>query len=188
MTDGAIGSMPANPAASMIRRLKRRPDFLAAAKGQRFHTDRMTAQARLRTPGEMRDGSPAEGCHLGFTVTKRVGHAPERNRIKRRLRRAVEAAADAGASLQADVVVIARRPALDAPFATLVEDLRRAFGVLAKPPGPKSAGSKSAGHKSPGRSRERPGDAPSAGLDRTDATAARPPLPETTTPHGSTDG
>ncbi len=116
-----------------IERLKKRPDFLAAAAGRRFHTDRMTAQGRLRE-------SEAGGLRLGLTVTKRVGHATERNRIKRRLRAVVaEVAASLPADLAArtaDIVLIARRPALDAAFATLADDLRQALPAVTRPPKP----------------------------------------------------
>src|SRR3954470_10442181 len=114
-----------------IERLKKRPDFLAAAEGRRFHTERMTAQGRLRNP----DMCP--GLHLGFTITKRVGHATERNRIRRRLREAVNAVADEAPAIAADIVVIARRPALSAPFDILKDDLRRALATVTKPRGPR---------------------------------------------------
>ena len=144
-----------------IERLKKRPDFLAAAEGRRFHTDRMTAQGRLRDA----DGVP--GLRLGFTITKRVGHATERNRIRRRLRAAVGLIAadipDALASLPADIVLIARRPALNAPFETLAEDLRRALPAVTRPAAPRPSGSTRGG--SSGRS----------GARRTKTT----PLPET---------
>ncbi|WP_243931012.1 ribonuclease P protein component [Methylobacterium sp. J-076] len=125
-----------------IERLKKRPDFLAAAAGRRYHTDRMTAQGLLRA-GE------ADGLRLGFTVTKRVGHATERNRIKRRLRAAVaEVAAGLPADLAdrtADIVLVARRPALTAAFATLTDDLRQAIPAVTRPgkPGPGEAGGRS---------------------------------------------
>ncbi|MHB2211800.1 ribonuclease P protein component [Methylobacterium sp. CM6257] len=132
-----------------IERLKRRPDFLAAAEGRRFHTDRMTAQGRLRDP----NGVP--GLRLGFTVTKRVGHATERNRIRRRLRAAIGLVAsdlpDALAGLPADIVLIARRPALDAAFETLAEDLRRAIPAVTRPAAPRPPGSPR-GDRSSGRS------------------------------------
>ncbi len=118
-----------------IERLKKRPDFLAAAEGRRFHTERMTAQGRLRDPEGPR------GLRLGFTITKRVGHATERNRIRRRLRAAVSLVASdlpvELANLSADIVLIARRPALDAAFETLAEDLRRAIPAVARPAAPR---------------------------------------------------
>jgi ribonuclease P protein component len=123
------------PALSTIGRLKRRPDFLAAAAGRRFHTERMTAQGRLRDAAELRD-APADGLHLGFTITKRVGHATERNRIRRRLRGALAQVGGDLPSLPADIVLIARRPALHAPFDALCDDLRRAVGTVTKPRSP----------------------------------------------------
>ena len=81
--------------------------------------------------GRLRDD--AFGLRFGFTVTKRVGHAVERNRIKRRLR---AAALDAGrdhAEMPADVVVIGRREALSADYDALVGDIRRALRIVTRP-------------------------------------------------------
>ncbi len=160
---------------STIRRLRRRPDFLAAAGGRRFHTERMSAQGRLREPDEQRDGATAEGLFLGFTITKRVGHATERNRIRRRLRSALALAADGAPEIGADVVVIARRPAIDAPFESLVEDLRRALRTVTKPPGPKQSTDRPGPARGPRRGRDRPAGKSS-------------PLPAPMAPDGSTDG
>jgi ribonuclease P protein component len=114
----------------MIGRLTKRPEFLAAASGRRFHTERMTVQGRLRGAGAQSD---ALGLRCGLTVTKRVGNAPERNRIKRRLRSVVRMAAAEHAATDMDVVVIGRRDILTADYATLVDDLRRALTVVARP-------------------------------------------------------
>ena len=121
----------ANP--PTVARLRRRPDFLAAADGRRFHTERLTAQGRVRDAGEVRDGESIAGLHLGFTITKRVGHATERNRIRRRLRAAIAELAPEFGAVAAAVVLIARRPAIDAAFDTLKDDLRRAIPAVAKP-------------------------------------------------------
>jgi ribonuclease P protein component len=67
-----------------FERLKKRSDFVAAASGRRFHTERMTVQGLRR--------DDADGMRIGLTVTKRVGHATERTRIKRRLREATRLA------------------------------------------------------------------------------------------------
>jgi ribonuclease P protein component len=110
---------------------------MAAASGRRFHTERMTVQGRLRA-------GDASGLRFGFTVTKRVGHAVERNRIKRRLRAAALDAGGSHADMPADVVVIGRRDALSADYAVLIEDLQRALRIVTKPKtkrgGPPAAG------------------------------------------------
>lgn len=171
------------------RRLRRRPDFLEAARGRRFHTDRLTAQGRLRQAGETRDGAPAEGLYLGFTITKRVGHATERNRIRRRLRSAAVLAATETSDRPADVVIVARRPCLDAPFETLVAEMRRALSVVTKPRGPTSRGDKPA--RPPTASGVRAGETAhvagptGSGDDRADTTPERA---GSRAPHGSSDG
>jgi ribonuclease P protein component len=119
--------------APSVGRLTKRSDFLAAASGRRFHTERMTVQGRIRTEAD------AGGLRVGLTVTRKVGHATERNRIKRRLREAVKQALIAHADRAMDLVVIARRPALAADYAALVDDLARALHVTSKPKAPASA-------------------------------------------------
>lgn len=138
-------------------RLTKRHEFVAAATGRRFHSERMTVQGRLRDPAE----APGAGLRIGLTVTKKVGHATERNRIKRRLRHATREAlarhdaapgndspgAESAVSLatppdplpEADVVVIARRPALEAAYASLIDDFVRALHVVTKPGGSRPA-------------------------------------------------
>jgi ribonuclease P protein component len=112
--------------ADHVGRLTKRPDFVAAASGRRFHTERMTVQGRLRSD----DG---QGLRVGLTVTKKVGHATERNRIKRRLRTAVQLAAAEYLDARTDVVVIGRRDILTTDFRLLIDDLRRALRVVTKP-------------------------------------------------------
>src|SRR5215218_2009825 len=98
--------------AHMVGRLTKRSDFVAAASGRRFHTERMTVQGLLR---------PDEGLGLrfGLTVTKRVGQATERNRIKRRLRTVYRLVGPDHGATHADIVVIGRRPILTADYGTL---------------------------------------------------------------------
>jgi ribonuclease P protein component len=114
------------PAPGALGRLTKRPEFLAAASGRRFHTERMTVQGRLR--------DDTAGLRYGLTVTRKVGHATKRNRIRRRLRSAIHLAAVDHRDRNADVVVIGRRECLGAPYPLLVEDLRRALGVVTRPP------------------------------------------------------
>ncbi|MEM8554170.1 MAG: ribonuclease P protein component [Pseudomonadota bacterium] len=61
--------------------LRKRTDFLRAARAGRAHTPAFTLQARDRS-----DASPDGGVRVGFTCSKKVGNAVARNRAKRRLR------------------------------------------------------------------------------------------------------
>ena len=124
------------PGARGIGRLTKRADFLLAASGGRFHTARVTVQGRRR-PDEG-GASNGPGLRIGFTVTKRVGHATERNRIRRRLRAAALDAGLSRADMPLDVVVVARRDVLTAAFEDLVEDLRRALPAVLRPRRPRT--------------------------------------------------
>jgi ribonuclease P protein component len=114
-----------------LGRLTKRPEFLAAASGRRFHTERMSLQARRRPETEA-----VEGLRVGFTLTKRVGHATERNRIRRRLRSAIAEVGCAFASEPVDIVIVGRRDALAASYSTLIEDLSRGLKAVTRPKAP----------------------------------------------------
>ncbi|NJO35570.1 MAG: ribonuclease P protein component [Rhodospirillales bacterium] len=73
------------------------------------------------------EGLVAGEPRFGFTVSKQVGKAVERNRIRRRLKAAVRDVARDCARSDFDYVLIARRAALDVGFAALVTDLIKAF-------------------------------------------------------------
>jgi len=100
-------------AKTALRRLKRRAEFLRAARGSRAGRSAFGMQV---VP------APHDQPGLGLTVTKKVGNAPERNRIKRRLRAAAAACADDFRPGH-DYVVLARREALSLPFAKLVAEM-----------------------------------------------------------------
>jgi ribonuclease P protein component len=99
-------------------RLKRRAEFLRVAKGSRAATHGVVLQALAR-----QDGGPAR---FGFTVTKKVGNAVVRNRTRRRLRAAARLVMDDPALAGHDLVLIGRDATRARPFATLVDDVRRA--------------------------------------------------------------
>jgi len=101
-------------------RLKVRAEFVAAARGARTERRGFVLQGLARG-----DDAPPR---FGFTVTRKVGNAVERNRIRRRLR--VAAGLAEGARAGCDYVVVARRPAITLPFAELVADLTGALARL----------------------------------------------------------
>ena len=63
------------------------------------------------------------GARVGFTVSRKVGNAVERNRARRRLRAAAEQVMPAHTLAGHDYVIVGRRETLKRPFASLVADL-----------------------------------------------------------------
>ena len=112
-----------------MERLKRRTDFRAAAAGARAPGSAFVLQARRR--GEQGQESNQESdkeagpVRIGFTVSKQVGNAVERNRVKRRLREIVRLAPATALYAGHDYVLIGRRAALQAKFG----DMARDFGA-----------------------------------------------------------
>ena len=100
-------------ASQSLRRLTKRSQFQKAARGNRAGRPSFGLQAVA---------SEASAPGIGFTVTKKTGNSPERNRIKRRLRAAVTACAG-DFSPHHDYVLVGRREALSENFARLVADL-----------------------------------------------------------------
>jgi ribonuclease P protein component len=127
-----------------MERLKRRTDFRAAAQaaakggkgGAKASAGAFVLQARERGPS----GPP----RVGFTVSRQVGNAVVRNRVRRRLREVVRLAPATALSPGHDYVLIGRKAALVAPFSDMVNQfataLRRvhaagaAAGTAAKAP------------------------------------------------------
>ncbi len=110
-----------------VFRLKKRADFVAAAKGRRQHLRNFVLQAR-----ERETASDGESARIGFTVTKKVGNAVVRNRIRRRLREVARLAETSAFSAGCDYVVAARREALDASFDELRGEFLRALKKITR--------------------------------------------------------
>ncbi|HTB05038.1 MAG TPA: ribonuclease P protein component, partial [Bradyrhizobium sp.] len=68
------------------------------------------------------------------TVTKKNGNAPERNRIRRRLRELVKRLDTISMRPHHDYVLVGRRAALDRDFTTMIDDLRSALARLERQP------------------------------------------------------
>jgi len=105
-----------------MERLRQRADFLAAASGIKVPAAAFVLQARKRS-----DEGPVR---IGFTVSKKVGNAVERNRVRRRLREVVRLSDAARLRAGHDYVLIGRKAALRLPFAQIAEEFSGALRRL----------------------------------------------------------
>lgn len=130
-----------------LRTLKKRADFLRARSGRHHVAPGLILQAMRRAgdgrgvsaqaggeaAGERVVGPPADADadpRFGFTVTKKLGKAVIRNRIKRRLREAVRLVAPRHARPGFEYVLIGKASTLKRPFKSLLHDLAVAFGKV----------------------------------------------------------
>jgi ribonuclease P protein component len=107
-----------------IERLRRRPDFLLAARAPSKAQGGVVVQMRDR-----RDDRPL--IRVGFTATKKIGGAVVRNRAKRRLREAARALIPQLGRPGHDYVLIARGGTAERPWPRLIDDVRSALISLA---------------------------------------------------------
>jgi ribonuclease P protein component len=106
-----------------IGKLTCRADFLAANKALRAPS---TGFVLLVRPRE--DGDPQ--MRLGLTVTKKVGNAVIRNRMKRRLRALATGVLPEFGVAGADHVLIGRQSGIERAFAALRQDLQKSLARL----------------------------------------------------------
>jgi ribonuclease P protein component len=106
--------------------IKKRSDFLAANAG-----------LRTTTPGFIllvRDRKDSDGLmRVGFTVTKKIGGAVVRNRMKRRFRALAREIVPTRGFPGADHVMIGRAKGIEREFGLLRSELAQALDRLRKP-------------------------------------------------------
>jgi ribonuclease P protein component len=100
--------------------LSKRADFLAANGGRRTTTPGFVLLVRDRE-----DSDPA--MRVGFTVTKKIGGAVVRNRMKRRFRALAREIVPARGVSGADHVIIGRANGVERDFDLLRSELERAL-------------------------------------------------------------
>ena len=105
-------------------RLLRHADFEQVYKqGRRHFSTHMTVFYLRRAEGE--------GLRVGFTVSRALGGAVARNRMKRRLREAVRLSRPS-AGPAADLVINPKKSVRTVAFSDLLAEVNRAFEVIAQ--------------------------------------------------------
>ncbi|HEY6578111.1 MAG TPA: ribonuclease P protein component [Rhizomicrobium sp.] len=102
-------------------RLKKRRDFLRAARGIRRVTSGLTLELCAAPVGD------AGATRVGFTASRKIGNAVLRNRARRRLKAAAHALLPLYGLPGNDYVLVARRETLTRSFADLLCDLKSAL-------------------------------------------------------------
>jgi len=103
--------------------MKTRTDFLRAQKGRRQSMSSVTLETCVPPVARSKPGF----ARVGFTASRKIGGAVERNRAKRRLRAAAASVLPLLAREGHDYVLVARNATLSRPFAELTRDLSKAL-------------------------------------------------------------
>jgi ribonuclease P protein component len=111
--------------AQRLATISKRADFLAANAGLRTTTPGFILLVRDR-----KDSDPA--MRVGFTVTKKIGGAVVRNRMKRRFRALAREIVPAKGFAGADHVMIGRANGVERDFGLLRSELAGALDKLRK--------------------------------------------------------
>ncbi|MFL6760366.1 ribonuclease P protein component [Sphingomonas sp.] len=106
--------------------MKKRADFVAANGGLRATTPGFVLLVR-----ERKDADPE--MRVGFTVTKKIGGAVVRNRMKRRFRALAREIVPAKGVPGADHVMIGRAKGIERDFSLLRTELIDAIERLRRP-------------------------------------------------------
>ncbi|MCW2389099.1 ribonuclease P protein component [Sphingobium sp. B11D3B] len=132
-------------------RMTRRADYLAANRGQRAPMPGFVLLVRDRA-----DGDPT--ARLGITVTKKIGGAVIRNRMKRRFRALAREILPVHAIAGADHVLIGREGGVERDYASLAAELEKALRRIASGKGapPREGGRGRGGRGSGGSKRVTP--------------------------------
>jgi ribonuclease P protein component len=111
--------------AQRLETIRKRADFLAANSGRRASTPGFILLVRDRKDAD-------STMRVGFTVTKKIGGAVVRNRMKRRFRALAREVVTANGVPGSDHVMIGRSGGIEREYALLRSDLTAALDRLSR--------------------------------------------------------
>lgn len=114
---------------SSIEVIRRRADFLAANRGKRFVTPGFVLLVHRRRNDSV---APIDSVRFGITVTKKIGNAVKRNRMKRRFRALLADSLPEYGINGADHILIGRKQDNEPAFSEMQKQLEKGLKHLAK--------------------------------------------------------
>ena len=122
---GRVGERAGAASSAKLMIISKRKDFLAANKARRAPMPGFVLLVRPR-------GDDSAAMRVGFTVTKKIGNAVVRNRMKRRFRALARELLPERGVPGADHVLIGRDGGVERPFDLLRAELVKALGKLSR--------------------------------------------------------
>jgi ribonuclease P protein component len=115
-----LASRPRPQASQRLTTLRKRSDFLAANRGIRIPTPGFVLLVRKRDDGN-------DELRVGFTVTRKIGNAVVRNRMRRRFRELAREILPAQGLPGTDHVLIGREGGIERDYGLLRQELGKAL-------------------------------------------------------------
>jgi ribonuclease P protein component len=116
-------------ASARLGRLPNRRDFLRVQAGRRCAMPGFVLQV-APVPANLPADLALPAIRVGFTVSRKVGNAVMRNRVRRRLREAARMVIPGQARPDLDYVLVGRQAAIARDFAALRQELLEALKRL----------------------------------------------------------
>ena len=105
-------------------RLQKRPEFLAVASANKKF---VTACFILQCGAPFADNRSSK---IGYTASRRVGGAVDRNRVKRKMRELVRLVLAPKLEGGRDYVMVGRKSAVKRPFAIMIKDAEKVLNKM----------------------------------------------------------
>lgn len=122
---GPVGLTGSTGPAGRLLTITKRRDFLAANRGRRAPMPGFVLLVHPRDDGDVT-------MRVGFTVTKKIGNAVVRNRMKRRLRALSRELLPTGGVPGADHILIGREGGIERDYGKLRAELGKALAKVAR--------------------------------------------------------